>query len=71
MELRVPRGKKRRITEPPLKTAVRKFCNGKNAGPSGWTEELIRDAITSETEQDWLAMFEDIASAAADGTMCS
>ena len=64
VELTLPPPAKKRQTEPRLKSIIRRYCKGKNPGPSGWTEELIRDAITSETEADWLELFSDIASAA-------
>ena len=53
-------------SEPQLKTEIRKWCSGKSPGPSGWTEELIRDSITAQNAADWLAIFEDIVNASLD-----
>eukprot|EP00744_Colponema_vietnamica_P000418 GILI01000749.1.p1 GENE.GILI01000749.1~~GILI01000749.1.p1 ORF type:complete len:1357 (+),score=316.40 GILI01000749.1:219-4073(+) len=54
--------------EPQLKAVIRRWCGGKAAGPSGWTEELICDAITVDTAGDWMALFEDIVNASLDTT---
>ena len=48
---------------PPLKIHVQRSCRGKSPGPTGWTEELIRDAITPQNCGAWMAIFEDIVNA--------
>ena len=39
------------------------MCRGKSSGASGWTEELIREAITSTNQKQWLTVLEDIVNA--------
>ena len=45
---------------PPLLALVSRYCSGKAPGPSGWTEELLRDAITPGNAETWQSIFEDI-----------
>ena len=54
---------KKPVVEPPLKTYVRRLAKGKSSGVSGWTEELICEAITSANHKEWMAIFEDIVNA--------
>ena len=75
IELKLPKKKNRQeetpqrkspkkpVVEPPLKTYARRLAKGKSSGVSGWTEELICEAITSASQKEWLAIFEDIVSA--------
>ena len=55
--------KNAQTSEPQLKSEIRKWCSGKAAGPSGWTEELIRDAVTAANAPEWMSIFEDIVNA--------
>ena len=48
---------------PPLKIHAQRSCRGKSPGPTGWTEELIRDAITPQNCGAWMAIFEGIVNA--------
>jgi len=39
---------------------VRKMCDGKAAGPSGWTEELVKESMSASNSHDWHCLLEDL-----------
>lgn len=63
------RNNRHQVNEAPLRKQIRRWCDAKAAGPSGWTEELIAAAITAENEHEWMAIFEDIANANMDSDL--